>query len=89
MRARPMGTTFDALRELGAAVEELGEPGHLPVTVTPAAPARGGVLRVAGDVSSQFLSGLLLVGPCLPDGLVVRARRRRWCRGPTSTSRSR
>lgn len=29
------------------------------------------VLRVAGDVSSQFLSGLLMVGPCLPGGLVL------------------
>jgi 3-phosphoshikimate 1-carboxyvinyltransferase len=70
MQARPMGTTFEALADLGAVVEALGEPGHLPASVTPS-PVRGGVLRIPGDVSSQFLSGLLLIGPCLPDGLVV------------------
>mgnify|MGYP000423281271 CR=1 FL=1 len=31
-------------------------------------------LRVAGDASSQFLSGLLLLGPCLPDGLIIEHR---------------
>jgi len=70
MQARPMGTTFEALAELGVGVEALGDSGHLPATVT-AGGARTGVLRVPGDVSSQFLSGLLLIGPCLPDGLVV------------------
>ena len=70
MQARPMGTTFEALAELGVGVEPLGDPGHLPATVT-AGGARTGVLRVPGDVSSQFLSGLLLIGPCLPDGLIV------------------
>jgi 3-phosphoshikimate 1-carboxyvinyltransferase len=74
MRARPMGTTFDALAALGAEVEALERPGHLPVRLrAPSATARQGPteLRVPGDVSSQFLSGLLLAGPCLPGGLRV------------------
>ncbi|WP_421120082.1 3-phosphoshikimate 1-carboxyvinyltransferase [Aquihabitans daechungensis] len=70
MLARPMGTTFDALAALGTGVEALGAPGHLPAVVT-AGGARSAVLRVAGDTSSQFLSGLLMIGPCLADGLVV------------------
>ncbi|MGN6693742.1 MAG: 3-phosphoshikimate 1-carboxyvinyltransferase [Aquihabitans sp.] len=70
MQARPMGSTFDALAELGAGIELLGAAGSLPATVT-AGGATTRVLRVAGDVSSQFLSGLLLIGPCLPDGLIV------------------
>ncbi|MGI8755904.1 MAG: 3-phosphoshikimate 1-carboxyvinyltransferase [Acidimicrobiales bacterium] len=70
MQARPMGTTLDALVELGAGVEALSGPGTLPVVVS-AGGLRSGVVRVAGDASSQFLSGLLLVGPCLPDGLVL------------------
>lgn len=70
MAARPMDSTFDALRGLGARVEAQDRPGHLPATVTGGG-LRGGVARVRGDVSSQFLSGLLLVGPCLADGLVV------------------
>ena len=70
MQARPMDATFEALRELGVGVEALGEAGRLPATVT-AGRAGTTVLRVAGDVSSQFLSGLLMIGPCLPDGLIV------------------
>ncbi|CAN5831072.1 3-phosphoshikimate 1-carboxyvinyltransferase [soil metagenome] len=70
MQARPMETTFAALRHLGAGVEEQGGVGRLPVTVTGGG-LRSGLLQLPGDVSSQFLSGLLLVGPCLPDGLVI------------------
>lgn len=70
MQARPMASTFAALAELGAGIESLGADGHLPVTVR-AGGAGAGVIRVPGDVSSQFLSGLLLAAPCRPDGLVI------------------
>ncbi len=70
MQARPMETTFDALAALGTEVDALGEPGRLPATVRTGGSGTS-VLRIAGDVSSQFLSGLLMIGPCLPDGLVV------------------
>ena len=69
-RARPMGPVLAALRTLGARVEDLGHPGHLPVRVTSDG-IRGRMLRVAGDTSSQFLSGLLLAGPACPDGLEI------------------
>ncbi len=69
LRNRPMGPVLDGVVALGAAVEEHGAPGHLPVTVsTPGRPAGGGV-AVAGDTSSQYLSGLLLAGPGARDGL--------------------
>ncbi|MCU1496915.1 MAG: 3-phosphoshikimate 1-carboxyvinyltransferase [Acidimicrobiales bacterium] len=70
MQRRPMGTTLAALRELGAGLEERGTSGHLPVTITGGG-LRSGTVRVPGDASSQFLSGLLLVAPCLPDGLTI------------------
>jgi 3-phosphoshikimate 1-carboxyvinyltransferase len=70
LRRRPMGPTIEALRTLGAAVVEEGEPGHLPVRVE-AAGLGGGDLVVAGDASSQFLSGLLLAAPAMHDGLRV------------------
>jgi 3-phosphoshikimate 1-carboxyvinyltransferase len=63
LRNRPMGPTLDAVRALGAAVEHNGEPGHLPVTVVAPGGLDGGEVAVAGDTSSQFLSGLLLAGP--------------------------
>ena len=69
MQARPMDATLEALVSLGAAIEAQ-RPGHLPVTIT-AGGLVSGVIRVPGDVSSQFLSGLLMIGPCLPDGLFL------------------
>jgi 3-phosphoshikimate 1-carboxyvinyltransferase len=65
LRRRPMGPVLDALRELGASVD--GDA--LPVTVR--GPVRGGAVRVRADLSSQFVSGLLLAGPAMPDGLAV------------------
>ncbi len=70
MQARPMGTTFEALADLGVGVEPLGAAGHLPATITGGG-GHADVVRIAGDASSQFLSGLLMIGPCLPDGLVI------------------
>lgn len=70
MQARPMATTFDVLAGLGAGIEAVGTAGHLPATVTGGG-LRSDVVRVPGDASSQFLSGLLLIGPCLPDGLIL------------------
>ncbi|MCA1784200.1 MAG: 3-phosphoshikimate 1-carboxyvinyltransferase [Intrasporangiaceae bacterium] len=69
-RARPMGPVLEALRTLGAQVDDLGRPGHLPVRVSSEG-IRGRAIRVAGDTSSQFLSGLLLVAPACPEGLEI------------------
>ncbi len=71
LRARPMGPTIDALVALGVRVEAAGEPGRLPISVIGGG-LTGGEVALAGDTSSQFLSGLLLAGPMLRDGLVVR-----------------
>ncbi|MGV3760133.1 MAG: 3-phosphoshikimate 1-carboxyvinyltransferase, partial [Actinomycetota bacterium] len=71
LRARPMGPSIAALRQLGVTAVEVGEPGHLPVDLSDG-PAAGGELEVAGSASSQFLSGLLLAGPAMRTGLVVR-----------------
>jgi len=73
MRRRPMHELFDALGVLGATVEpEVDRQGRpvLPATITTRGLA-GGEIDVRGDVSSQFLSGLLLAGPCTRDGLTV------------------
>ncbi|HEX6425253.1 MAG TPA: 3-phosphoshikimate 1-carboxyvinyltransferase [Acidimicrobiales bacterium] len=71
LRARPMGPALDGVRALGARVEHHGEPGHLPVTIVAPGGLDGGDLAVAGDTSSQFLSGLLLAAPCTRTGVRV------------------
>ena len=70
LRRRPMGPTVGALRAIGAGVDDGGEgpPGHLPLVVR-GGTARGGAVSVPADLSSQFVSGLLLAGPLLPEGL--------------------
>ncbi len=70
LRSRPFGPLLHALRALGVTIEDLGTPGRLPVGIT--GPARGGPVSLAGHLSSQFLSGLLLAGPLMPQGLEIR-----------------
>lgn len=62
MRERPVGDLVAALRGLGVAVRAAGGDAFPPVTVD-ADGLPGGATRVAGDRSSQFLSGLLLAAP--------------------------
>jgi 3-phosphoshikimate 1-carboxyvinyltransferase len=71
LRARPMGDAVAALRALGATATEVGGPGQLPIEVSDG-PLAGGEVALPGDTSSQFLSGLLLAGPAMRTGLVVR-----------------
>ena len=63
MHERPIGDLVDALRELGAEIAYLDKAGYPPLHVGPAAIRPGGVVRVRSDVSSQFLSGLLMALP--------------------------
>ena len=72
-RARPMGPLLDALEQLGAGIQALGDPGHLPVRLTVDGWADRSV-QVGGEVSSQFLSGLLLAAPAVGHGVTVEVR---------------
>jgi len=62
MRERPIADLLDAMAQLGVDVQCLGERGCPPVVVH-AAGLRGGRADIRGDVSSQFLSGLLMAAP--------------------------
>ena len=70
LRKRPMGPLLDALRALGAEAKSLGEDGRPPVEVRGI--LRGGSASLPGDVSSQFLSSLLIAGPLAAQGVEVR-----------------
>jgi 3-phosphoshikimate 1-carboxyvinyltransferase len=71
MRERPVAELLDLLRRLGATIECLGAPEHLPVRVDGRG-ACGGALDVPTTASSQFISALLLIGSSLPGGLALR-----------------
>jgi 3-phosphoshikimate 1-carboxyvinyltransferase len=64
MHERPIADLVDALRQLGCRVDALGTPGYPPLAVSgPAALNLAQPIRVRGDVSSQFLTALLLALP--------------------------
>lgn len=68
MHERPIGDLVDALRQLGCRVDELGTPGYPPLVVSgPCAIDLSRPIRVRGDVSSQFLTALLLALPLASD----------------------
>ncbi|HEX5362969.1 MAG TPA: bifunctional 3-phosphoshikimate 1-carboxyvinyltransferase/cytidylate kinase [Gallionella sp.] len=62
MHERPIGDLVDALRQLGADIRYLGNDGFPPLEIFPAKLA-GDTVQVRGDVSSQFLTGLLMALP--------------------------
>ena len=70
MRHRPIGLLVDALRRLGANIEYAGEEGFPPLRIK-GCTLEGGLLEVAGNISSQYISALLLIGPCLKNGLTL------------------
>ena len=63
MHERPIGDLVDALRPAGANVRWLGNAGFPPLAISPRSRGSAGVLRVRGDVSSQFLSAILMALP--------------------------
>ncbi len=67
---RPMSTVISALRSLGVEVED-GGTGALPFTVSGRGEVRGGAVQIDASSSSQFVSGLLLVGARFTQGLTV------------------
>jgi 3-phosphoshikimate 1-carboxyvinyltransferase len=73
MKQRPIAVLVDGLRALGATIDYVEKEGYPPLRfgggeiTTPAAE-----LAVRGDISSQYISALLLVGPVLPGGLRLR-----------------
>jgi 3-phosphoshikimate 1-carboxyvinyltransferase len=63
-----MKPLHDALTQLGAQVKSVDQLGHLPVWVSGDA-LDGGTVSIPGDISSQYVSALMMIGPYLPDGI--------------------
>ena len=73
MRERPIGDLVDALNDLGARIRYVDRPGFPPLVLEPATELKRARVAVRGDVSSQFLTGVLLAAPMVapPDGLHI------------------
>jgi len=70
MKQRPIATLVDALRQLGAHITYLENEGFPPLHIE-GRRLKGGEIKVAGDISSQFITALMLIGPTLPQPLVI------------------
>ncbi len=69
--SRPMGPLLDVLRAAGASVEGVGEEGKGPFHIKGAQLA-GGEFEIRGDISSQFISALMLAAPTWSNGMSLR-----------------
>ena len=67
---RPIGVLVEALRQLGAEIAYAGEEGFPPLRITGTS-LRGGTVELAGNVSSQYISALLMIAPELKERLTL------------------
>ena len=70
LRRRPFGPLHAALAQLGVTVTPAEAFGNLPATIH--GPPTSGRVHIRGDVSSQYVTALMLIGPYLPEGLELR-----------------
>jgi len=71
MYERPIADLVDALLPLGADIEYLGEPGYPPLRIN-ATGLKGGEVGIRGNISSQFLTALLMAAPLAEGDLSIR-----------------
>jgi 3-phosphoshikimate 1-carboxyvinyltransferase len=71
MCERPIGILVDALRSLGADIEYLNQEGYPPLKLNGFNFSGNNHLQIRGDVSSQYISAILMIAPLLPEGLIL------------------
>ena len=70
MKHRPISILVDALRKLGANIDYVGTEGYPPLRITGQS-LNGGLLEIPGNVSSQYISALLMIAPMLKEGMTL------------------
>ena len=69
MKQRPIGILVDALRELGAEIEYAEKDGYPPLVIRGPLKQKSEKVSIKGNISSQYISSLLLAAPLLEKGL--------------------
>ncbi len=70
MQNRPVKILVEALQSLGADIQYLGKPGFPPLKIK-GGNINGNKVKIQGNVSSQYISALLLIAPSLQNGLMI------------------
>lgn len=71
MQQRPIKILVDALRTIGADIEYVNKEGYPPVKINGFAGQKSKEVTIRGDVSSQYISALMMIAPSLPTGLWI------------------
>ena len=70
MHQRPMGVLLDALEKLGVEIKYLEQKGFLPIQIN-GSKIKGGTLNLNANISSQFISALMMIAPKIDEGLTL------------------
>lgn len=71
MKERPIGILVDALRLLGVEIDYIEKEGYPPHEIKRFGGQKTNTIRIRGDVSSQYISALMMIAPVLPNGLTL------------------
>ena len=71
MKNRPIKILVDALRRLGADISYVEKEGYPPLRIVGKGGLSYGSVSLPGNVSSQYISALMMIGPYLKDGLIL------------------
>lgn len=69
LRSRPQGPLLDAIQQLGGRAQSTRGNGQAPLVVS--GPVTGGAVSIPGDVSSQYITALLMMGAVTGDGIEI------------------
>ncbi|MEM7549195.1 MAG: 3-phosphoshikimate 1-carboxyvinyltransferase [Bacteroidota bacterium] len=72
MQKRPIGILVDSLKALGADIEYLNESGYPPLKINPFKNQEKSQIEIKSDVSSQYISALMMIAPQLENGLEIK-----------------
>jgi 3-phosphoshikimate 1-carboxyvinyltransferase len=71
MKQRPIKPLVDALRSIGAEINYAGEDGFPPIETLGFQAQKTATLSMPGNISSQYISALMMLAPTLPNGLTI------------------
>jgi len=71
MKQRPIGILADALKEIGADISYADKEGFPPLAIKGPLAQATSQIKIKGDISSQYISALLMLAPSLPQGLTL------------------
>lgn len=72
MQERPIKILVDALKELGARINYLNNDGYPPLEIHPLTDQLTDEIQIPSNISSQYISALLMIAPVLPKGLKIK-----------------